>query len=506
MTEKTTQSPGNRLGMVRLVACILLLPIVTAVDVDVDVVVIGAGFAGAAAAHRLVQRGLSIHLIEATASAGGRTRNFDLASHAFDTSTDSVVEVGGTFVAPGHTELIALAKETGHPIYNVSGQRSIRWGGRATLKQQRRYAATAPAGVWPWWYWGVDTRGKLRSSVMYTAHAGRSLFQTPADIRTLFSNATWATLEAAGDELAALTDTIDCQEDAPSSVDSSSASAWFDRDLSSFEGWIAAQASPGLPEEARSMLRNMCRGMIAQEPSQVSLLSILKSLKGCWSSGAEDQYRVRGGTQAIPLTLTARLAAPSSPNSTVTFHSPVRLIDVNAAAGVVTITHGVSSKQVTARWAIVTGSPAAVAQLSWSPPLEPVPMQLLQRMPMGTSMKYFVQYDSPWWRSANLSGAVMVAGFANRSVPREWGNHFDQCMEHSPFDGTVGEGEGEGEGEGHHYALMCWVEGETNLHFISLNKTTQRERVLTFLEKAYADPRARTLAKGVVAFNWASEP
>ena len=119
-------------------------------------------------------------------------------------------------------------------------------------------------------------------------------------------------------------------------------------------------------------------------------------------------------------------------------------------------------------------------------------------------MKYFVQYDSPWWRSANLSGAVMVAGFANRSVPREWGNHFDQCMEHSPFDGTVGEGEGEG--EGHHYALMCWVEGETNLHFISLNKTTQRERVLTFLEKAYADPRARTLAKGVVAFNWASEP
>ena len=53
---------------------------------------------------------------------------------------------------------------------------------------------------------------------------------------------------------------------------------------------------------------------------------------------------------------------------------------------------------------------------------------------------------------------------------------------------------------------MCWVEGETNLHFISLNKTTQRERVLTFLEKAYADPRARTLAKGVVAFNWASEP
>ena len=50
-------------------------------------------------------------------------------------------------------------------------------------------------------------------------------------------------------------------------------------------------------EESRIIMRNMCRGMIAQEPSQVSFLSTVKSMKGCWSGGDDDQYRFRGGTQ-----------------------------------------------------------------------------------------------------------------------------------------------------------------------------------------------------------------
>ena len=88
-----------------------------------------------------------MHLIEASDHAGGRTRNYDLASHQYDTSSDSVVEVGGTFVAVGHTELIALANATGHPIYNVSGAVG---SGSGKGRYRRRFGVgqiTAPPGM-----------------------------------------------------------------------------------------------------------------------------------------------------------------------------------------------------------------------------------------------------------------------------------------------------------------------------------------------------------------------
>ena len=89
--------------------------------VDVDVVIVGAGYAGLAAASRLEQQNFSVHVLEAAPHVGGRTRNYDLGTGDFDTASDSVVEVGGTFVAEGHTALIELAQATGHQIYNVSG-------------------------------------------------------------------------------------------------------------------------------------------------------------------------------------------------------------------------------------------------------------------------------------------------------------------------------------------------------------------------------------------------
>ena len=451
-----------------------------------------------------------MHLIESTDHAGGRTRNYDLGTHKFDTDTDSVVEVGGTFVAPGHTELIALANATGHPIYNVSGA--------VAGKGRRKPRLGAPPGEWPWWYWGVDTTSKMRASVFLTKK-GRLLFKTPSDLRKLFSNATWAELEAAGVAVQAAADSIDCSHDTVKS-----SSAWFEHDSITFEGWIQQHLQH---EESKAVLRNMNRGMIAQEASQVSFLSTLKSLKGCWSAGAEDQYRVRGGTQAIPMTLATRVAA--SKLGHVTYSSPVRQIDSSSSSGgggsnledtgkaLITV---ISDKvTIKCKYVVVTGPPPLVAAIAFTPPraLGHLQAQLLQRMPMGTSMKFFVTYATPWWRAAGFSGAVMAsswdqswggsgrinagagAGAGADATSAGWGDHFDQCMEHSPFDGTMA---------GHsspHFALMCWIEGETNNHFYTLSDVQQREHVLSFLSTAFNDTRAHTLALEVVAHNWADQ-
>ena len=61
----------------------------------------------------------------------------------------------------------------------------------------------------------------------------------------------------------------------------------------------------------------MCRGMIASEPSQVSFLSIVKSMKGCWSAGDDDQYRLQGGSQAISLQIYANKLFPIELNTGV---------------------------------------------------------------------------------------------------------------------------------------------------------------------------------------------
>lgn len=79
----------------------------------------------------------------------------------------------------------------------------------------------------------------------------------------------------------------------------------------------------------------------------------------------------------------------------ITLNSPVRTIDYDASTDTSTDGSGqyvVTSEGIVARakYMIVTGSPAAVSTIEFSPPMDAPSTQLLQRMPMGTSMKYMV--------------------------------------------------------------------------------------------------------------------
>ncbi|HWV60312.1 MAG TPA: FAD-dependent oxidoreductase, partial [Sphingopyxis sp.] len=71
----------------------------------VDVIIVGAGFAGLTAARELRRAGQSVVVLEADDRVGGRTKAATLAGETID--------IGGQWVGPTQTHLLALAKDYG---------------------------------------------------------------------------------------------------------------------------------------------------------------------------------------------------------------------------------------------------------------------------------------------------------------------------------------------------------------------------------------------------------
>ena len=251
-------------------------------------------------------------------------------------------------------------------------------------------------------------------------------------------------------------------------------------------------------------------------------------MKGCWSSGDDDQYRLRGGTQAVPLRIAEMLKANltlSSPVISISATTPAASGDEAArgkgdegAVGEVGEEgrkegHGpyiVTSGKVTVRAknVVITGSPSALLSMAFDPPMSASDAQLLQRMPMGTSLKFFAIYEEgAWWKEgANPKTGTIVA---TKTPPAQ--KSFQDlpplsCQDHSPYrtiekknSPPLTSSSSSSSSPG---VLMCWLEGRNNLETLRLDEDVRRAQILEYLAYSLDDRRAVTDVTRIVEFNW----
>lgn len=331
---------------------------------DRDVVIIGAGPSGLTAARDLQRAGLSVAVLEARDRVGGRTWT--------DTVEGAMLEIGGQWVSPDQTALIALLGDLG-------------------LETFSRYRDGDSV------YLGPD-----RTPVRYTGEMFPVDAQTAAEMERLIG----------------LLDTLAAEAGAEEPWKHPRAR---DLDTVSFHAWLRSQTSN--EEAANNIGLFIAGGMLTKPAYAFSALQavLMAASAGSFTNLVDDNFildkRVIGGMQQV----SERLAADLGGN--VILNSPVRTLRWGKAsedrspgtATGSTVTAVSDSVTVHARYAIVAVPPNLYSRISYDPPLPRRQHQMHQHQSLGQIIKVHAVYDTPFWRANGLSGTC----FSSSSLVQE---------------------------------------------------------------------------------------
>jgi monoamine oxidase len=334
-----------------------------------DVIVVGAGLAGLAAARALVAEGRTVRVLEARDRVGGRTMNGATADGQW-------VELGGQWLGPTQDRMYELAAEFGLgiiPTYN-DGQTLIRLGGGLS-----RMGATK--GAIP----------RLNPFALADLAQGLARFAKLA--KKVDLDRPWLT------------------PDAPM-LDHQTFATWIRRNLRTRAG--------------RAYFQVACEAVFAADPGDMSLLHAafytksggdLETLMAVDRGAQQD--RVDGGSWLVSDRMARALseaagdlgAGPAQgarsgdtrQDGPIILDAAVRGIR-QSDDGVVVATR--DGREFGADRVIVAVPPALASRLEYEPAMPSWRDQLTQRLPMGSVIKMYLVYETPFWREQGLNGQV----------------------------------------------------------------------------------------------------
>ena len=316
----------------------------SAAPLERDVVVVGAGPAGLMAARTLQAAGLTVAVLEARDRVGGRTHS-DHVEGAF-------LEIGGQWVSPDQTELMALLDELGKSTY--SRHRDGESIYRAPDGQVTRYTGTSfPVAE--------ETQREMdRLTVLL-------------------------------DELAA---EVGCRE------------PWAhprarELDSVSFAHWLRQQSDD--EEACQNISMFIAGGMLTKPAHSFSTLQavLMAASAGSFSHLTDEDFildrRVVGGMQSVSEAMAADLEVHTG--------TPVRTLRTTDR-GVTAVSDDVV---VSARHVVVAVPPNLYTRISFDPPLPRRQHQMHQHLSLGLVIKVHATYETPFWREDGLSGTCFGA-------------------------------------------------------------------------------------------------
>ena len=197
-------------------------------------------------------------------------------------------------------------------------------------------------------------------------------------------------------------------------------------DSQTFQTWLDANATP-LEAELITAAGHTLWGA---EPREMSLLFVLAYIAAAGNEQVPGSLHrltaVAGGAQAWRFvdgsqTLALKMAAELGPR--LLLSSPVSRIKVTDGEVLVESDRA----RISAGHVIVAIPPPLAGAIRYEPALPEVKAQLLQRRPMGSTVKCQAVYSRPFWRSAGFSGEAISAATAP-----------DFIMDNTPEGGAPG--------------------------------------------------------------------
>ncbi|MDQ1249295.1 MAG: monoamine oxidase [Actinomycetota bacterium] len=313
---------------------------------SVDVAIVGAGLAGLTTARNLVRAGRSVVVLEGNDRVGGRTASERLGHATFD--------IGGQWIGPQQRRMTRLAAELGaatFPTYDT---------GRKVL----------------------DVDGRIST---YTG----AIPSLPPAALVIMQTAIWRI-----DRMAARIPAED-PWNAPGATR---------LDARTLASWMRS-AIPSTT--VRGAMTAAVRVIFGAEPSELSLLHALWYIGQ--GGGILKLVEIRDAAQESRFVHSAHsvsVALAGALGDRVRLSNPVTCI-AQHDDGVVVTTGGDTDAQVRARRVVATAPPHMASRIRYEPGLPPQRDAMMQRIPMGGTIKFHALYDVPFWREAGFSGEMV---------------------------------------------------------------------------------------------------